>query len=139
MDSALPRLAGSGARRVSAGYWAATTLVCSELLVGGVWDVQRFPQVSSLTAHLGYPSYFLVLLGLWKLLGALALFSPRLPLLKEWAYAGVMFTDTGAIASHLTMGYSIGELTVLVPLAALTVLSWALRPPSRRLAGTRRQ
>jgi hypothetical protein len=82
--------------------------------------------------HLGYPSYFLVLLGSWKVLGAVALLAPRRPLLKEWAYAGAFFTYTGAIVSHLSTGYDLNELPLLVVLTALTVLSWALRPPSRR-------
>jgi DoxX-like family len=97
-----------------------------------VWDITRLPSVRDLGAHLGYPSYFLVLLGSWKLLGAVALLTPRRALLKEWAYAGVFFTYTGAIASHLTTGYALGEVPVLALLTALTALSWALRPPSRR-------
>jgi hypothetical protein len=84
--------------------------------------------------HLGYPSYFLVLLGTWKVLGAVALLVPRRALLKEWAYAGAFFTYTGAIVSHLTTGYDVGEVGLLSILTALTVLSWALRPPSRRIA-----
>ncbi len=58
-------------------------------------------------------------------------------LLKEWAYAGVVFTDTGAIASHLVRGYALGELTFLIPLLALTALSWWSRPPSRHLGPQR--
>lgn len=115
-------------------YWAATVLVTTELLLGGAWDVLRLPQVRVVTDHLGYPPYFLVILGVWKLLGAAALLAPRLPLLKEWAYAGVVFADTGAIASHLTVGYGAGELAFLIPLLGLTVLSWSLRPPSRRVS-----
>jgi DoxX-like protein len=116
----------------SAGYWLATAAVAAELAVGGVWDIARLPFVRDLVTHLGYPSYFLVLLGTWKVLGAAALIVPRRPLLKEWAYAGAFFTYTGAIASHLTTGYALGEVGLLAVLTALTVLSWALRPPSRR-------
>ncbi|HZD73657.1 MAG TPA: DoxX family protein [Actinomycetota bacterium] len=116
----------------SAGYWLATVLVAAELAVGGSWDITRIPSVRDLVAHLGYPSYFLVLLGSWKLLGALALLVPRRALLKEWAYAGAFFTYTGAIVSHLTTGYALGEVGVLAVLTVLTALSWALRPPSRR-------
>jgi hypothetical protein len=116
----------------SAGYWLATLLVAGELGLGGVWDIARIPAVRNLVTHLGYPSYFLVLLGTWKLLGAVALVVPRRPLLKEWAYAGAFFTYSGAIVSHLSTGYDLGELWVLAVLTALTVLSWALRPPSRR-------
>jgi hypothetical protein len=114
-------------------YWVATALVTAELGVGGMWDVLRTQQVRDVIEHLGYPSYFPVILGIWKLLGTLALLTPGFPLLKEWAYAGVIFTDTGAIASHLIKGYGTGELAVLIPLAALTILSWWTRPASRRV------
>jgi hypothetical protein len=116
----------------SAGYWLATVIVAGELGLGGVWDIARIPYVRGLVTHLGYPSYFLVLLGTWKVLGAVALVVPRRPLLKEWAYAGAFFTYSGAIVSHLSTGYDLGELWLLAVLTALTVLSWALRPPSRR-------
>jgi hypothetical protein len=114
-------------------YWLATAAVAGELGLGGIWDIARLPFVADLVTHLGYPSYFLVLLGTWKVLGALALLIPRRPLLKEWAYAGAFFTYTGAIASHLTTGYALGEVGLLAVLTVLTVLSWALRPPSRRM------
>jgi uncharacterized membrane protein YphA (DoxX/SURF4 family) len=116
----------------SAGYWLATVGVAAELAVGGIWDIMRLPSVRGLVMHLGYPSYFLVLLGSWKVLGAIALLIPRRPLLKEWAYAGAFFTYTGAIASHLASGYDLAEVGPLAILTALTALSWALRPPSRR-------
>ena len=115
-----------------AGYWTATACVAAEMGVGGVWDIARLPFVSDVVLHLGYPSYFLVLLGTWKVLGAAALLVPRLPLLKEWAYAGAFFAYTGALVSHLATGYDLGEVAVLVPMIALTVTSWALRPASRR-------
>ena len=115
-------------------YWLATAAVAGELGLGGSWDIARLPAVAGLVTHLGYPSYFLVLLGTWKVLGALALLIPGRPLLKEWAYAGAFFTYSGAMASHLTTGYAVGELGLLVPLLILTVLSWALRPASRRIA-----
>ena len=116
----------------SACYWLATVSVAAELGVGGAWDIARIPYVRELATNLGYPSYFLVLLGSWKVLGALALLVPGRPLLKEWAYAGAFFTYTGAIVSHLTTGYDTGEVAVLAVMTALTVASWALRPPGRR-------
>ncbi len=115
-----------------AGYWAATVCVAAELGVGGGWDIARLPFVSGVVAHLGYPSYFLVLLGVWKVLGAAVLLAPRQPLLKEWAYAGAFFTYTGAMVSHLAAGYGLPEVAVLAVMTALTVTSWALRPATRR-------
>ena len=66
-------------------YWLATGLLLSELVLGGIWDVLRVPRVRELIERLGYPTYFLVILGVWKLLGAVALVIPRFPRLKEWA------------------------------------------------------
>jgi DoxX-like family len=120
-------------RLQATGYWAATACVIAELGVGGVWDIARLPFVSDVVAHLGYPSYFLVLLGTWKVLGAVALLVPRRPLLKEWAYAGAFFSYTGAIVSHLTARYDLPEVAVLGVMTALTVTSWALRPATRRV------
>src|SRR3984885_10911069 len=115
----------------SAGYWLATAAVGGELGLGGIWDIARLPFVRGLGTHLGYPSYFLVRLGTWKVLASAALPVPRRVLLKEWAYAGAFFTYTGAIVSHLTTGYDRGEVVLLAALAIMTVLSWALRPASR--------
>ena len=115
-----------------AAYWLATAVVVGELGLGGLWDITRLPSVRELVTNLGYPSYFLVLLGTWKVLGAGALLVPRRALLKEWAYAGAFFTYSGAVVSHLTTGYDLGEVPLAVTMAALTVLSWALRPASRR-------
>lgn len=116
----------------AAGYWAATACVAAEMGVGGVWDVARLPFVSDVVVHLGYPSYFLVLLGTWKMLGAAALLVPRQPLLKEWAYAGAFFAYTGAMISHLTTGYDLPAVAVLGVMTTLTITSWALRPATRR-------
>ena len=78
----------------------------------------------------------MTILGLWKVLGAIALLVPRFPPLKEWAYAGIFFNVTGAAASHAAVGdYCIYAFHVLVNLflAVLVVASWALRPHSRAL------
>jgi len=112
-------------------YWVTTALVAAELAVGGVWDIMRIPYVRTVIEHLGYPSYFLVILGLWKVLGAAALLVPRFPRLKEWAYAGTFFNYTGALASHLAVGD--GADVGLIVLAGVVVSSWALRPSARRL------
>lgn len=116
----------------SIGYWLTTAALAAELGVGGIWDITRLPFVRQIVTDLGYPPYFLVLLGSWKLAGAIAVLLPRHPLVKEWAYAGAFFTYTGAITSHLATGRDLGELTPLAVLTALTVTSWALRPDSRR-------
>ena len=115
-------------------YWVTTALVVFELALGGVWDILRLPQVRGLIERLGYPSYFLVILGTWKLLGAVALAIPRFPRLKEWAYAGVLFDLTGAVASQLASGLiDAGTMAYPIVMTGIAVASWALRPRSRRL------
>src|SRR5271165_228683 len=85
-------------------YWVATALLVFELVLGGIWDVLRVPHVRIVFERLGYPTYFLVILGVWKLLGAVAVTIPRFPRLKEWAYAGAVFDLTGAVMSHVASG-----------------------------------
>jgi hypothetical protein len=116
-------------------YWIATGLLVAELGLGGIWDVLRIPLVRNVVTDLGYPTYFLVLLGTWKLLGAAALLAPRLPLLKEWAYAGAFFVFSGAIVSHLTTGKDLHEIWFLSVVLILIAASWALRPATRTLRG----
>lgn len=115
-------------------YLVTTALVVFELAMGGVWDLLRVPQVRGLIERLGYPSYFLVILGTWKLLGAVALTIPRFPRLKEWAYAGVLFDLTGAVASLFVSGLAdAGTVAYPMAMTGVAVASWALRPSSRRL------
>ena len=72
--------------------------------------------------------------GSGKLLGAVALVIPRFPQLKEWAYAGVLFDLTGAVASLSASGLiSVGTMAYPIVMICVAVASWALRPPSRRL------
>jgi uncharacterized membrane protein YphA (DoxX/SURF4 family) len=121
-------------RRRMIAYWVTTALVVFELVLGGIWDILRVPQVRGVIERLGYPSYFLVILGIWKLLGAVALVIPRFPRLKEWAYAGVFFDLTGAVASLLAAGLiDAGTITYPIVMTGVAVMSWALRPSSRRL------
>ncbi len=82
---------------------------------------------------LGYPAYLLSILGVWKILGVAAILAPRLQRLKEWAYAGFFFVASGAFISHVTMGDPFGEIFPAILLIALTIVSWAFRPESRKL------
>ena len=82
---------------------------------------------------LGYPDYVLTILGVWKILGVLALLAPGFPILKEWAYAGFAFDISGAFFSHLSVGSRLPES--LGPLVFLGVgaASYLLRPENRRI------
>ena len=118
-------------------YWTTTILIAFFVGVGGltqIWQYHANPR--SVVPVLGYPMYFFAILGFWKTFGALAILWPRLPLLKEWAYAGIFFDLTGAAASciavHVYGAYAFHVLAPLI-LTILTAASWALRPPSRTI------
>ncbi len=115
------------------GYWATTAILGFVLLTGGVAQLARLPQNVEGMLHLGYPVYLTTILGLWKVLGAVALLAPRLPRLKEWAYAGAFFLLTGAAASHVAAGDEAARFVWPLLFALVAVASWALRPPSRSL------
>jgi len=116
-------------------YWITTALVAFSLGLGGVGDVLRMKPVVEGMAILGYPAYFCVILGIWKLLGTVTILAPGLPRLKEWAYAGIVFDFTGAAASHFVVGDSMGVMVAALVLTGLAFASWSLRPSSRRLDG----
>lgn len=120
-------------------YWTATTLITLETLVGGVADVTHGrtvlvsgPFVTDVLAGLGYPAYVLWIIGIWKILGAITLLVPGFLRLKEWAYAGIVFALSGAVASLAACGHT-AELIAPLFLLSLALASWALRPPSRTL------
>ena len=121
-------------------YWAATLLIALETLVGGVTDlihgkailVAGAP-VADIVTHLGYPLYFLRIIGFWKVLGGIVLLVPNYPRLKEWAYAGIFFELSGAAASWLAFEHNVGEAVAPAILAVLALVSWALRPQDRLL------
>jgi hypothetical protein len=119
-------------RSRAVAYWATTAIIAAELAVGGAWDILRIDYVREvLERQLGYPTYFAVIIGVWKVPGAVVLLAPRLPRLKEWAYAGAVFTYTGAAASHLAVGDGAGALGP-AGFAVIALASWALRPTARQ-------
>lgn len=120
-------------RNRAIAYWVTTALLAAEMLVGGAWGILRIPYVREMMLDLGYPDYFVVLLGAWYALGGVALLAPGFPRLKEWAYAGATFVYTGAIVSHLAVDDPVRMLVAPSLFLGLTFASWALRPPSRRL------
>jgi uncharacterized membrane protein YphA (DoxX/SURF4 family) len=118
----------------NAAYWTTTILIALTFLSGGAAYLIRAEMQVQGMAALGYPAYFVTILGIWKVLGGLAILAPRLPRLKEWAYAGIAFDLTGAAFSQGAMNEP--AMKVMLPLALLGIAatSWALRPASRTLA-----
>jgi uncharacterized membrane protein YphA (DoxX/SURF4 family) len=118
-------------------YWTATVFVAFALISGGYGELTRQWGTLDTVTILGYPAYFLTIIGVWKIAGGIMLLLPRFPLVKEWAYAGIVFNMTGAFVSHAAVGdYGAGayHLITTASIAVLGVASYILRPASRTLA-----
>lgn len=114
-------------RRVQIVYWVSTLLFVLPQLWSAIQYFMEAPEMIETITHLGYPIYFVKILGTAKVLGAAAILYGRLPRLKEWAYAGFTFDVTGAFLSHLLSGDPLP--IALVPVGFLVVqtisyLSW---------------
>jgi len=115
-------------------YWLTTALTAFMFLSGGAVDIARPAFAVEGMARLGYPVYFMVILGVWKVLGGIAILLPRSARLKEWAYAGMFFDLSGAAASHASVQDPAAKIATPLILLVIVAGSWALRPASRRLA-----
>ncbi|RDB07391.1 DoxX family protein [Runella aurantiaca] len=113
-------------------YWIATVWLALGMLSTGIVQLLKMKEEVDMFAHLGYPVYFLTLLGIWKLLGVVAVLIPKFPLVKEWAYAGFFFAMSGAVFSHILLGDSPKELFGPLLLLILTAVSWYFRPADRK-------
>lgn len=117
-------------------YWISTALLSFGMLGSGISQLFHVKEMDELITHVGYPLYFMYIIGVWKILGVIAILIPNFKLLKEWAYAGFFFLMTGALLSHLFMGDA-GK-AIFGPLfqTIFIILSWYFRPADRKLIST---
>jgi uncharacterized membrane protein YphA (DoxX/SURF4 family) len=114
-------------------YWISTIWLALGMLAGGLQQIFHTKAFVDIIVHLGYPLYFLYILGVWKILGVIAILIPKFSLLKEWAYAGFFFAMSGGVFSHIASGDSINEIAPSLSLLILTVVSWYFRPADRKI------
>ena len=114
-------------------YWITTLWLSLGMVSTGIVQIIKMKEETEMMTHLGYPLYFLTILGIWKILGVIAVVIPELPLLKEWAYAGFFFAMTGAIFSHFAVGDGAKEFFGPTLLLILTILSWYFRSQDRKV------
>jgi uncharacterized membrane protein YphA (DoxX/SURF4 family) len=114
-------------------YWVSTLWLALGMTSTGVVQLMRPPADIEMMSRLGYPSYLLIILGVWKLLGVIAVLVPKFPLVKEWAYAGFFFAMSGAIISHIVVSDPVSQIFPPLLLLVLTVVSWYFRPESRKM------
>jgi uncharacterized membrane protein YphA (DoxX/SURF4 family) len=115
-------------------YWIATALLSVGMLGSGLQQIFHAKAMIDLITPLGYPVYFLYIIGVWKVLGVIAIVVPNFKLLKEWAYAGFFFVMTGALVSHLASGDdSLKGIIGPIFQTVFIILSWYFRPANRKI------
>src|SRR5688500_3128336 len=102
-------------------YWIATIWLSLGMLSSGIVQLFKMEEEVEFTTNLGYPIYFLTIMGFWKILGVVAILIPKFPVLKEWAYAGFFFTMTGAAFSHIASN-TMNEIFPCLLLLTLTIV-----------------
>jgi hypothetical protein len=117
-------------------YWTSTALLAFGMLGSGISQVLHVKEMDELITHVGYPLYFMYIIGVWKILGVIAIVIPKFKLVKEWAYAGFFFLMTGALVSHLLIGDDGKAIYGPLFQTIFIILSWYFRPADRKLVST---
>lgn len=115
------------------GYWVLTVLLALWLVPSGILDLLGFPAVVQILAHLGYPAYVAYILGVGKLLAIAAILYPGTRLLREWAYAGIIFNMIGAFVSHVASHDPVPTALAPVLVLAFAAGGYLLRPDQYKL------
>jgi hypothetical protein len=105
-------------------YWSVTIIFCLAMFMDGIGGITKQEAGQEVMRHLGFPIYSMVIFGVAKILGVIAILQTRYQTIKEWAYAGFVINCVGAFASRLAVGDSGIELFFPVILLAITLLSY---------------
>lgn len=114
-------------------YWIFTAWLSLGMLSTALVQLFKAKEEVDNITQLGYPVYFLTIIGTWKILGVITVLIPKFTLVKEWAYAGFFFAMSGAIFSHIATGNPVSKMLPSLLLLVLTVISWYFRPANRKI------
>jgi hypothetical protein len=105
-------------------YIISTILVVLMSLITGIGNLIPFSHIESDLIHLGYPPYFRIILGTWKVIAAIVIMIPRKLWFKDLAYMGILLDLSGAAASRWAVGD--GAVKVILPLiiSVWVAVSW---------------
>jgi len=110
-------------------YWVATGLLAAMSAFAAFSYLTGSPQVVQAFTHVGYPQQLRIILGIAKLLGAIALIVPGFTKLKEWAYAGFTFAWISAFVAHY-LAKDGPEAYLPLVLLVFLFISYVTRPPT---------
>jgi uncharacterized membrane protein len=94
------------------------------MLFSAIPDIMMMEEAVTFITHLGYPEYFIVFIGVAKLLGSIAILVPSFHKIKEWAYAGLFFDLIGAVYSNIMTDGFLPEMLMMIPVFAIAIASY---------------
>lgn len=115
-------------------YWIFTLWMSLGMASTAIVQLMKNKDELANFTNLGYPSYLMIIIGVWKILGVITVLIPKFPLLKEWAYAGFFFVMSGAVISHIIVNDPFSETFPAILLLVLVIISWYFRPADRKLS-----
>jgi hypothetical protein len=82
-------------------YWIATAGFCGIMLFSASMYFSKYEMVKGFFQFLGYPQYLIYPLAIAKIIGVIVILTKKVPLLKEWVYAGFLFDSILAFTAHI--------------------------------------
>lgn len=115
-------------------YWIFTIWMALGMVSTAIVQLMKSKDELANFTNLGYPAYLMTIIGVWKILGVIAVLIPKYTLLKEWAYAGFFFVMSGALISHIIVSDTFGRTFPALLLLILVSISWYFRPTDRKIS-----
>lgn len=121
-------------KRINIFYWIVTGIFGAFMLMSGITNaLVTADSVELISKQLGYPEYFIPLIGIAKVVGAITILIPGLDRIKEWAYAGLCFDLAGATFSlFMTAGFA--GIWGMLPIILFLFMSYYLHRRRMQIA-----
>lgn len=105
-------------------YWSSTIIVLLFVGLGSFADLIKIEPIKESFKHIGFPEFMLPFFGLAKLFGSIGIMIKSKPLLREWAYAGIIFYFIGATYIHLALGDGFDKVGITLCILLVTATSY---------------
>ena len=100
-------------------YWVATAILCLVVLYSAFMYLFYYDMVAGFYRALGFPVWMIYPSAIAKLLAVAAILTRWSSFLKEWAYAGLFFDVSMALAAHLIAGDGGGAFALTAVISSI--------------------
>ncbi|WP_297814359.1 DoxX family protein [Segetibacter sp.] len=84
-------------------FWTITVLISAFFILSGYMELTKHPATYPKTIRMGYPPYFITMLGVAKLIGSAVFLVPMFRRLREWVFAAFTIDVIFAFVSGYTI------------------------------------